>query len=101
MPREPGEYELEFTPEYTEELLRIDGGSGYLEARLQMGLYHTLRRNPFEGVQSQRTGLWVLRYKVLESLLLVQVAYRIDELEEKVTLVAIREVAAFLRRSPL
>lgn len=62
-----------------------DGQSGRRQAAV-------LKRSPQEGRFSEAAGLWTIRRWVLEPLLLVQVAYRINEEKREVDLVAIRAV---------
>lgn len=51
-----------------------------------------LERDPREGSYSETYRIWFIRQKVINGLLIVQIAYRIDEESQEVELVAIREI---------
>jgi hypothetical protein len=87
-----GQYQVEPTQEYTEELRRIAAGVPYLEQFLDLTVYAALRHDPHQGYLSRRTGLWLIRRQVTYPLLIVQISYRIDEAAKQVSLVSIREV---------
>jgi len=84
-------YRLLTTPDYEDELREI-GPEAEITRALESTLYQTLREDPKRGELSRHTGLWWIRRRLLMGLLLVQVAYRIDEGNQTVTLVSIIDI---------
>jgi hypothetical protein len=84
-------YRLVATPEYEAEL-RLLGPEADITRELEGSVYQVLRQSPADGFESRSTGLRYLRRRIVMRLLLVQVAYRVDETARAVTLVSIREV---------
>jgi hypothetical protein len=87
----PPEYQLEVTAEYAKQLREIEAGTGSLTRALHEGIYFILQRTPYEGWETS-SGLWAIRRWALKPLLMVDVAYRVDEELKRVRLVGIRTV---------
>ena len=85
-------YTLVQTARYTQELDEIEAGAGHIEDRLRRGVYLTLQRRPSEGSKSEGTGIYIIRQRIIQDLLIVQIYYRIHEEANEVHLLSMRVV---------
>jgi hypothetical protein len=85
-------YNLRLTEEYQEELQVVCEGSGLLEQQLEESFYFMLRKNPRLGKSVPGTQLWWKRRRILDSVLMVDIYYRIYDEDRTVVLVSIRYV---------
>jgi hypothetical protein len=88
-------YRLQKSARYLEEMARMEGGAGRIEALLEKSIYWFLERNPRLGVPAWEPGYWVMRRRVIEDLLFIRVLYTFDEAARTVTLESIHQIIPY------
>jgi hypothetical protein len=86
------DYRLSPTMGYQIDLREIAGSTSHLEDDLRRSIYLTLEREPQRGQHHRASGLWIIRKRMVLGLLLIQIAYRIDEDKRVVQLVSARVI---------
>src|SRR2546430_932510 len=89
----PRPYSISATHDFQHELRAIEAGTDSLREPLSRGIYLTLERDPHAGTYSPRHACWVLRQTIIPGLLVVQIAYTIDDERRRVEMVSIRSVS--------